>query len=200
MMPSTDMAVLVQLGLSFIFFLLPCTLPGPRLQGVMATTYRATKTSPSRPKSLDFYMYIAVQNNSNLGGIATFTAVQSAQPNPIQPFSFGTIHTFDNPLYSTASLTSASLGRAQGWYGNTGKEVLTLFLVQTFSFLSGPNNGTLSLMGVDVATDTVKYGAIVGGTGDFSCARGVATQTLVSSQIVDQQTVSWFRFVINLTY
>ncbi|MCO5559458.1 hypothetical protein L7F22_013058 [Adiantum nelumboides] len=199
------MASLLQLGFPFVLLVIACTfLAGQSAQGVKATTHSAVKpsasVSPSPPKSLDFYMYIAVQNNSILDSLAAFTAVQTAQPNPAQPFAFGTIHTFDNPLYSAASLNSARLGRVQGWYGNAGKEILTLFLVQTFSFSGTPATGTLSLVGVDVVTDTIKSGAIVGGTGDFACARGVAQQTLVSTDIVNQQTVSWFRFAINLTY
>ncbi|KAH7286253.1 hypothetical protein KP509_33G066200 [Ceratopteris richardii] len=171
------------------------------LQGVAAQQQYFRPFSPwaSPSPSLEFYMYIAVQNNTYVGSAATYTAVQSAQPAQAQPFAFGTIHTFDNPLYAEASATSARVGRVQGWYGNTGQDILTLFLVQTFS-LTGSRNGTLSLVGVDIATDEVKYGAIVGGTGDFTFARGLATQKLVSTQNVDQQIVSWFHYSIDLRY
>lgn len=153
------------------------------------------------PAHLEFYMYVAVQNNSNLNATnVTYTAVQSAQPATTQNNSFGIIHTIDNPITSAADLNSTLLGRAQGWYGDVGQDVLTLFLVQTFTWSNGSYNGTFSLLGTDVATDEVKYAPIIGGTHDFAYARGVAQLTLVSTANVDQETVSWFLFVIDFLY
>lgn len=155
----------------------------------------------SKPRSIQFYMYIAVQNTSFLDNPASFTAILSAHPVQNQSFAFGDIHTFDNPLTTNPSLNnSLHIGHVQGWYGNTGQTILTLFLAQTFTFNTTRYNGTLSLLGVDIATDAVKYAPIVGGTGDFAFARGVATQTLVSTNIVDSRTVSWFHYKIDLKY
>eukprot|EP00250_Pteridium_aquilinum_P001237 c11445_g1_i1 orf=574-1131(-) len=153
------------------------------------------------PDQLDFYMYIAVQNNSNLNNpIKTYTAVQSAQPPSPQNNSFGIIHTFDNLIFTAPDLNSTQLGRVQGWYGDVGQNVLTLFLVQTFTWSDGVYNGTFSLLGVDVANDPVKYDPIVGGTGDFAYARGIAQQSLVSTGTVNFETVSWFHYIINFKY
>lgn len=154
------------------------------------------------PKKLEFYMYIAVQNNSFLDNPSApqFTAVQSAQPLQAQPNSFGIIHTFDNPLTIAPSLNSTNLGHVQGWYGDVGQNLLTLFLVQTFTYDDGKHNGTFSLLGVDVATDALKLAPIVGGTGDFAYARGVAQQSLLSTANINSETVSWFHFVIHFKY
>ena len=154
-----------------------------------------------KPKKLEFYMYIAVQNNTFLDNpAAQFTAVQSGQPPQAQPNSFGIIHTFDSPLTTGPSLDSTHLDPVQGWYGDVGQDLLTLFLVQTFTYADGKYNGTFSLLGVDVATDALKLAPIVGGTGDFAYARGVSKQTLLSTATINSETVSWFHYVINFKY
>lgn len=161
---------------------------------------RLAALDASGPSHLDFYMYIAVQNNSNLNSNVSFTAVQSAQPLSSQPNSFGIIHTFDNPLTTAADLNSTHLGNVQGWYGDTGQSVLTLFLVQTFTYNDSTYNGTFSLVGADVATDAIKFAPIVGGTGDFAYVRGVAQQSLISTATVNEETVSWFFYAIDFVY
>lgn len=175
--------LLLLLGLSTLLL-----LPAPAL-------------ASKKPKHLEFYMYVAVQNNSFLDNpAAQFTAVQSGQPPQPQPNSFGIIHTFDNLLTTSPSLDSTHLGRVQGWYGDVGQDLLTLFLVQTFTYDDGKYNGTFSLLGVDVATDALKFAPIVGGTGHFAYARGVAQQSLLSTATVNSETVSWFHYVVKFKY
>eukprot|EP00250_Pteridium_aquilinum_P004575 c14782_g1_i1 orf=83-640(-) len=185
-MASMQRCLLLVLAIAAIAMVVVNTQPAAAKQG---------------PQKLKFYMFVAVQNNSNLNNPnATYTAVQSAQPPSPHPNSFGIIHTFDNPLTTAPSLNSTQVGRVQGWYGDVGQNVLTLFLVQTFTYADGKHNGTFSLVGVDVATDAVKYGPIVGGTGAFAFARGVAEQVLISTANITQETVSWFRFIIHFKY
>nr|AOS49625.1 hypothetical protein [Davallia tyermanii] len=181
-----------------VHIMLLCTLCALSLSSLSAPQ---PALAASGPDHLDFYMYIAVQNNSNLDNPnVTFTAVQSAQPLSTQPNSFGIIHTFDNPLTSAADLNSTQLGHVQGWYGDVGQNLLTLFLAQTFTWNDGTYNGTFSLLGVDVASDAVKFAPIVGGTGDFAYVRGVAQQSLVSTATVNMETVSWFFYAIDFVY
>lgn len=158
------------------------------------------QAASKKPSSLTFYMYVAVQNTSFLNNPAPFTAILSAEPVQNQPFSFGRIHTFDNPITTRASLKSTHVGRVQGWYGDVGQQNLTLLLVQTFTLSTHKYSGSLSLMGADVAADKLKYAPIVGGTGDFAYARGVAVYHLVSTAQVDSQTVSWFHYNVTLKY
>lgn len=160
-----------------------------------------TAAASKGPKKLEFYMNVVVQNNSFLDNpAAQFTAVQSAQPVQAQPNSFGIIHTFDNPLTIAPSLNSTRLGHVQGWYGDVGQDLLTLFLVQTFTYDDGKHNGSFSLLGVDVATDALKFAPIVGGTGDFAYARGIAQQSLLSTANVNSETVSWFHYIVHFKY
>ncbi|KAH7437568.1 hypothetical protein KP509_05G078700 [Ceratopteris richardii] len=158
-------------------------------------------SAANHPKRLRFYMYVAVQNNSDINNPkANYTAVQSAQPPRTEPFAFGIIHTFDNPLTTAPDLGSRRVGRVQGYYGNVGQSVLTLFLVQTFTYDDGKHRGTFSLVGVDVVTDKHKLSPIVGGTGDFSYARGIADQVLISTSVVNNMTTSWFRYSVKFKY
>eukprot|EP00250_Pteridium_aquilinum_P022987 c26008_g1_i1 orf=310-870(+) len=154
------------------------------------------------PKKVEFFLYISVQNNSQLNAPnVTYTAVQSGQPPTPQNNSFGIIHTFDSPITSAASLNSTLLGRAQGFYGDVGQDVLTLLLVVTFTYDDGKHNGTFSVLGADIANaPSNKFVPVVGGTGDFSFARGVAQLGLVSIANINHETVSWFSYVVTFKY
>ncbi|KAH7437570.1 hypothetical protein KP509_05G078900 [Ceratopteris richardii] len=182
---AVSQSLLLMLGMAFA------------LSGAVPGVWSAAR----RPSKLQFYMYVAVQNNSDLNNPkANYTAVQSAQPPRKEPLSFGIIHTFDNPLTTAPNLGSKRVGRVQGYYGDVGQSVLTLFLVQTFTYDDGKHRGTFSLVGVDVVTDEHKLSPVVGGTGDFSYARGIADQVLISTRIVHNMTTSWFRFSITFKY
>ncbi|MCO5592659.1 hypothetical protein L7F22_046662 [Adiantum nelumboides] len=155
-----------------------------------------------KPKKLSFFMFVAVQNNSFLENPkGQFTSVLSGEA-PVSPqqFAFGNLHTFDNPLSKTMSLANPadSVGRVQGWYGNCGQSTLTLCLTQTFAYNDSIYSGSFSLLGSGVATDPVKYAAIVGGTGDFAFCRGVAEQSRVFNAFVNSEETSWFHY--NVTF
>ncbi|MCO5588799.1 hypothetical protein L7F22_042758 [Adiantum nelumboides] len=157
-----------------------------------------------KPKKLSFFMFIAVQNNSHLDNPkGQFTSVLSGEaPVTPQPFAFGNLHTFDNPLSKTMSLANPAdrVGHVQGWYGNCGQSTLTLCLAQTFAYNDTVYSGTFSLLGSGMAMDPVKYAPVVGGTGDFAFCRGVAEQSRVFNAIVNSEENSWFRYNITLKY
>eukprot|EP00250_Pteridium_aquilinum_P031261 c43320_g1_i1 orf=30-599(-) len=185
--PALKMQLLLPiLGFVSMALLMVAVRPATALQG---------------PDTLDFYMYVAVQNNNDLNNPnAKYTAVQSGQPPKVEPNSFGVIHTFDNPITTQQDLNSTHLGRVQGWYGDVGQSVLTLFLVQTFTYNDSKYSGTFSLLGVDVVTDARKFAPIAGGTGDFSYVRGFAEQSLLSTTTVNNETVSWFHYIFTFKY
>ena len=168
----------------------------------MVVTNTQLAEAKKGPSKVEFFLYISVQNNSHLNEPnVTYTAVQSGQPLTTQNNSFGIIHTFDSPITTEASLNSAHLGRAQGWYGDVGQDVLTLLLVLTFTYDDGKHNGTFSVLGADIANDpNNKFVPIVGGTGDFAFARGVAQLGLVSIANINHETVSWFSYVVHFKY
>lgn len=156
----------------------------------------------SKPKQLHFYMLVIPQNISMLldNPNAHYTAVRSGAPATPQSFSFGVLNTFDNPISKIPSLHNPAdiLGRVQGWYGDCGQDQLTLCLAQTFTYDDGYFNGTFSLVGVGIATATLKEAAIVGGTGDFAFCRGVAAQHRISSVSINFEENAWFQYTVTL--
>ena len=54
-----------------------------------------------------------------------------------------------------ASLNSMHFGCAQGWYGDAGWNDLTLLLVIAFTYNDRKQNGTFSLLGVNIAKTTL---------------------------------------------
>ncbi|RWR85962.1 Plant disease resistance response protein [Cinnamomum micranthum f. kanehirae] len=88
---------------------------------------------------------------------------------------FGAVMMADDPLTEGPEPTSKLLGRAQGMYGSAGQKELTLLMVMAYSFTSGKYKGSsFSIMGNNPVMHPVREMPIVGGTGIFRFARGVA--------------------------
>ncbi|KAH6556371.1 hypothetical protein KP509_32G037600 [Ceratopteris richardii] len=167
------------------------------------TACATTGTHAKKRLNLHFYMLIVVQNNTCLNNPkAKYTAVQTGEAPVPQPFSFGVLHTFDNPLSRKMSLEDPAdhVGRVQGWYGDCGQTELTLCIAQTFAYDDGASKGTFALLGSDIATDRVKYAPIVGGTGDFTFCRGIASQMRVFHASIDSEETAWFEYNITLKF
>ncbi|KAJ9704389.1 hypothetical protein PVL29_002793 [Vitis rotundifolia] len=65
------------------------------------------------------------------------------------PSFFGLINMIDDPLTEGPELTSKQVGRAQGLYGLSGLNDMSLLMVMNFAFTSGEYNGsTLSILGM----------------------------------------------------
>ncbi|VAH43440.1 unnamed protein product [Triticum turgidum subsp. durum] len=65
--------------------------------------------------------------------------------------------------------------RAQGFYFYDKQESLTSWFGFSIVFNSTAHKGTLNLVGADLMGDATRDFSVVGGTGDFFMARGVAT-------------------------
>ncbi|KAJ8631574.1 hypothetical protein MRB53_024897 [Persea americana] len=88
---------------------------------------------------------------------------------------FGAVMMADDPLTEGPEPTSKLLGRAQGMYGSAGQGELSLLMAMAYSFTHGRYNGSsISIMGKNPALNPVREMPIVGGTGLFRFARGVA--------------------------
>ncbi|KAJ8765095.1 hypothetical protein K2173_010578 [Erythroxylum novogranatense] len=120
--------------------------------------------------SLQFYFH------DILGGSSP-TAVRVAQsPNTNNsPTSFGAITILDDPLTEGPDPNSKLIGRAQGLYGNTGKDRLSLTMAVSFVFTDGIYNGSsFNVLGRNPVTKAVREVSINGGTGLFRSACGHA--------------------------
>ena len=99
-----------------------------------------------------------VANKTNLGG-----------------FNFGMLVVFDDPMTKDAHLLSPPVARAQGFYFYDMKSEYNAWFAYTLVFNSTEDKGTLNIMGADMMGEKARDLSVVGGTGDFFMAKGIAT-------------------------
>ncbi|KAM1560271.1 hypothetical protein ACFX13_003536 [Malus domestica] len=117
---------------------------------------------------LHFYFHDVV-----LGPHPTVVAVANASHTFTSPTFFGRVNIFDNPLTQGPEPGSKLVGRAQGLYGFTSQEEVSLLMAMNFVFRSWKHNGSsLTVLGRNPVGQLVRELPIVGGTGVFRLARG----------------------------
>ncbi|KAH7294431.1 hypothetical protein KP509_27G000200 [Ceratopteris richardii] len=89
------------------------------------------------------------------------------------------MNTFEDPLTVGPSNSSSLLGKGQGFYLLNSFTEYTLFHIFTANITEGDFKGTIDIFGQMREVDPVRYLTVVGGTGAFLGARGVAINTLV---------------------
>ncbi|KAI3441231.1 PLCXc domain-containing protein [Psidium guajava] len=106
----------------------------------------------------------------------TAVRVAEAKMTEESPTLFGLVNMIDDLLTEGPEPESPLVGRAQGFYASAGLESLGLHMNVNLVFMSPEYNGsTLSIMGRNPALETYREMPIVGGTGVFRLASGVAT-------------------------
>ena len=122
---------------------------------------------------LHFYFHDTFSSGKNQ------TSVQVAQANTTSSQSFpffGAVRVIDDPLTVGPEPNSTLIGRAQGIYASAGMEEFDLLMTLNYVFTRGKFNGsTLSLLGWNPTPRTYREMSIVGGSGIFRLARGIAT-------------------------
>ncbi|XP_027157162.1 dirigent protein 23-like [Coffea eugenioides] len=106
------------------------------------------------------------------------TAIQVAQANITSksPTMFGATFVLEDPLTLGPDPSSKIIGHAQGIYSSVSKEETSLILILNLVFTHGKFEGsTLSLLGIDPILHQYRELPILGGTGVFRLARGIAT-------------------------
>ncbi|KAL7206927.1 hypothetical protein ACSBR2_019601 [Camellia fascicularis] len=120
---------------------------------------------------LHFYFHDIESGNN-----PTSITVAQANNSLSSPTFFGLINMVDNPLTEGPELTSKQLGRAQGMFGASSMEEQSVFMNINLFFTDGEFNGsTLALLGRNSIFHEYREMSIVGGSGVFRLARGIAT-------------------------
>lgn len=88
---------------------------------------------------------------------------------------FGDLVVFDDPITLDNNLHSTPVGRAQGFYIYDKKEIFTAWLGFSFVFNSTEHKGSINFAGADPLMNKTRDVSVIGGTGDFLMARGIAT-------------------------
>jgi hypothetical protein len=144
---------------------------------------RLVSSSPDEPcKKMTLYYHDILYNGVNNIANATSAAATNAtalstalKPNGTY---FGMLVVFDDPITKGKALPAAGeepAARAQGFYFYDKKDTFNAWLCFSIVFNSTACKGTLNLMGADLMDEKTRDLSVVGGTGDFFMARGVAT-------------------------
>ncbi|KAJ1291929.1 hypothetical protein BS78_02G353900 [Paspalum vaginatum] len=124
------------------------------------------------------YYHDILYNGSN--NTANATAAAATKPTALSTAvtsngtQFGMLVVFDDVVTAGQALSSEPVARAQGFYFYD-KELTSAWLAFSLVFNSTAHKGTLNLMGADLMNEKTRDSSVVGGTGDFFVARGVAT-------------------------
>nr|ACN40439.1 unknown [Picea sitchensis] len=107
---------------------------------------------------------------------------------------FGDLAVFDDPITLDNNMHSPPVGRAQGFYLYDMKNTFSAWLGFTFVLNSTDHRGTITFAGADPILTKYRDISVVGGTGDFLMARGIAT---ISTDAYEGDV--YFRLRVNIT-
>ncbi|WOL00885.1 dirigent protein 21-like [Canna indica] len=147
---------------SFLFFLLLLSLAS-----AAAVVLAADDNTTAH---IHFYMHDTLSGSKP-------SAVQVIQAPSANGLNFGSVVVVDDPLTGGPNLSSALVGRAQGFYAFASQEANDPALLMTVNlvFVGGAYNGsTLAVLSRDAISEPVRELPVVGGTGKFRMARGYA--------------------------
>ncbi|KAK6946402.1 Dirigent protein [Dillenia turbinata] len=131
------------------------------------------KIRPGKEKVTRLSLYY---HNVEHGDNPTTLTVAQAANSANSPTAFGMVKIIDNPLTIRPDPKSKLVGRAHGLYAYQGAFDFDILMVVDLAFTDGIYNGsTLNIVGRNHNAVHVRDTPIVGGTGVFAFARGIAT-------------------------
>lgn len=127
------------------------------------------------------------------------TAITVAEANTTRtsPTGFGLIRMMDNPLTLGLEPDSKVIGRARGIYGGASLEDFGLLMTLNLVFLEGEYNGsTLSVLAHNSIFDRYREMPIVGGSGVFRLAWGIATAQTAWVNMTSQDAIVEYNVMV----
>ncbi|KAK4435431.1 Disease resistance response protein [Sesamum alatum] len=146
-----------------------------------ATAYSRKTRRPRTPcRELTFFFHDVLFNGHNHDN-ATAVIVGSPQwgnkTAMAKPYNFGDLMVFDDPITLDNNFHGTPVGRAQGMYFYDQWSIYGSWVGFSFLFNSTEYVGTLNFAGANPLMNKTRDISVIGGTGDFFMARGVATLT-----------------------
>uniref|UniRef100_A0ACD5WNG6 Uncharacterized protein n=1 Tax=Avena sativa TaxID=4498 RepID=A0ACD5WNG6_AVESA len=114
--------------------------------------------------------------NATSSGVTKPTALSTSRSK--NTTYFGMLAVFNDPMTVGKAMPAAGeepAAHAQGFYFYDKQEEQNAWFGFSIVFNSTAHQGTLNLMGADIMSAKTRDISVVGGTGDFFMARGVAT-------------------------
>ncbi|CAI9291143.1 unnamed protein product [Lactuca saligna] len=138
-----------------------------------STLAHSEKLNEKNPcKRLVLYYHDIRFNGTNASNA---TSAATANHTKLGKFDHGMLVVFDDPMTTDNHLLSPAVARAQGFYFYDMKTTYNAWFSYTLIFNSSEYKGTLNVMGADMMGEETRDLSVVGGTGDFFMARGIAT-------------------------
>ncbi|KAG8368120.1 hypothetical protein BUALT_Bualt15G0012100 [Buddleja alternifolia] len=133
--------------------------------------FKKLPNTKEKVTKLHFYFHDVVSGKN-----PTSISVARANSTFTSPSYFGLVSIIDNPLTLGSGPKSKVVGRAQGITGSASSDELCLLMTLNFVFMDGKyNESTLSIVGYNPINYEYREMPIVGGSGVFRLARGIAT-------------------------
>ncbi|KAJ4896986.1 Dirigent protein 6 [Raphanus sativus] len=142
-------------------------------------------------KQFSFYYHDIIYNGGD--NVANATSAAIVNPPGLGNFRFGELVIFDDPITMDKNYLSEYVARAQGFYFYDKKLGVNAWICMTLVFNSTEHKGTLNIMGADLMREPTRDIPVVGGTGDFFMARGIATVATDASE-----GLSYFRLKMDI--
>lgn len=161
----------------FLFLLISFNF---NLQFACATRYKSAISRDNPCKRMVLYLHDVLFDSTNE---ATATSAVVANQTALGKFKFGKFMVFDDAVTADTSLLSPPVARAQGFYFYDMKTDYNAWFAYTLVFNSTKHKGTLNIMGADLMMMETRDLSVVGGTGDFFMARGIATFKTISASL-----------------
>ncbi|WCJ26410.1 Dirigent protein [Euphorbia peplus] len=156
-----------------LLFILSNSSSGSPPRGIRARTRTRTPC-----KRLVFYFHDIIYNGKNLKNATAAIIGAPAWGNKTilaGKNHFGDLVVFDDPITLDNNLHSRPIGRAQGIYVYDKQDIFTAWLGFSFVFNSTKHRGSITFAGADPLMNKTRDVSVIGGTGDFFMARGIAT-------------------------
>ncbi|CAM8898347.1 unnamed protein product [Rhodiola kirilowii] len=140
---------------------------------------RSKKGKVYKPcKELVLFFHDVIYNGKNAANATAYIIGGSEGSNHsilTSPYHFGNIVAFDDPITLDNNFHGKPVGRARGLYLYNQMSTFGAWLGFSFVFNSTEHKGSLNFIGDDPLMQKTRDISVVGGTGDFFMARGVAT-------------------------
>jgi hypothetical protein len=148
------------------------------LAGAADGRRRLVSSSPDEPcKKMTLYYHDILYNGVN--NTANATSAAATNPTALSNSTYlGMLVVFNDPVTERNVLPvgkEVPAARAQGFYFYDKKESFNAWFAFSLVFNSTAHKGTINLMGADLMGEKTRDISVVGGTGDFFMARGIAT-------------------------
>ncbi|KAI8027777.1 Dirigent protein 21 [Camellia lanceoleosa] len=149
--------------------------------------------SKQKLTKLHFYFHDIESGNN----ITSIQVARAPNNNSTSAAAFGGINVFDNAMTVGPNVTSKQLGRAQGLFAASSLGPQSLLITMNLFFTEGEFNGsTLAIVGRDPILDQYREMSVVGGSGEFRLARGIATAKTFSFDTAANNAVVEYHVVV----